>query len=143
MSSSQSYTSGFGSNHNSNNINNSNVMSSGFATSSFGNSSGWNAFASAGAPTPTLPPQQHQPKPDLSAFDSLLPMSKPKPTMSTMKPAMPSAPNYMSASFNNLPAPTSSSNGILMPQSSLSSFPTSSQSNVKSLSPSDINDLLS
>ena len=114
MSSSQSYTSGFGGN-----TNNSNVMSS------FGNASGWNAFASATAPTPTMPlqqQQQQQPKPDLSAFDSLLSMSKPRPAMSAMQPVMPSAPNYMaSSSFNNLPPPassSSSSNGILMPQSS-------------------------
>ena len=139
MSSSQSYTSGFGGNTNS-----SNVMSS------FGNASGWNAFASATAPTPTMPlqqQQQQQPKPDLSAFDSLLSMSKPRPAMSAMQPVMPSAPNYMaSSSFNNLPPPassSSSSNGILRPQSSLSSFSTPSQSTVKSLSPSDINDLLS
>jgi hypothetical protein len=94
---------------------------------------GWNAFASA-TPTPTPTPTQS--KPDLSAFDSLMPLSKPKPPMSTLRatPQPTPQPNYFSSS--------SSTNGMLLPQTS-SSLLTPAPANVKSLSPSDINDLLS
>jgi hypothetical protein len=133
MSSSQSYNSGFGSGTNSfGQLSNNNSS----MTSGFGSSSGWNAFSSA--------PQQHQqqqqqPKPDLSAFDSLLPMAKPKQSLTALKPttsstttnnvSSPQLANYFQ-SASSLPA----NNGILFPQPA---------SNVKSLSPSDINDLLS
>jgi hypothetical protein len=104
-------------------------------TSGFGSSSGWNAFSSA----PQQQQQQQQPKPDLSAFDSLLPMAKPKQSLTALKPTTsstttnnvsgPQLANYFQ-SASSLPP----NNGILFPQPA---------SNVKSLSPSDINDLLS
>jgi hypothetical protein len=132
MSSSQSYNSGFGSGTNSfGQLSNNNSS----MTSGFGSSSGWNAFSSA----PQQQQQQQQPKPDLSAFDSLLPMAKPKQSLTALKPttsstttnnvSSPQLANYFQ-SASSLPA----NNGILFPQPA---------SNVKSLSPSDINDLLS
>jgi hypothetical protein len=132
MSSSQSYNSGFGSGTNSfGQVSNNNSS----MTSGFGSSSGWNAFSSA----PQQQQQHQQPKPDLSAFDSLLPMAKPKQSLTALKPttsstttnnvSSPQLANYFQ-SASSLPA----NNGILFPQPA---------SNVKSLSPSDINDLLS
>ncbi len=135
MSSSQSYNSGFGSGTNSfGQLSNNNSS----MTSGFGSSSGWNAFSSA--PQQQQQQQQQQPKPDLSAFDSLLPMAKPKQSLTALKPtttsstttnnvSSPQLANYFQ-SASSLPP----NNGILFPQPA---------SNVKSLSPSDINDLLS
>ena len=140
MSSSQSYNGGFG---NGNAATSSNISASytSQTPSSFGASSGWSSFASASA-APPVQQQQQQQKPDLSAFDSLLPLSKPKHAMAALKPATMTqqVPNFFSPSNQT----TSLSNGLLMPQSSsFSSMSTMASSNVKSLSPSDINDLLS
>jgi hypothetical protein len=68
-------------------------------------------------------------KPDLSGFDSLLPMAKPKQTLNAIKSVQP-APNYL-LSGANLLAPSPSGNFL----------PTSSGPNP--LSASEINDLLS
>ena len=146
MSSSQSYSSGFGTGSISNNFgtisnnNNSNggltpSMSTGLGGQAFATSSGWNAFSTA----PSVPPpqQQQQHKPDLSAFDSLLPMSKPKQSLSTLQSSQQpqiQVPNYFQS--GPLAATSSNNGGMLFPKSQTTT-------NVKSLSPSDINDLLS
>ena len=138
MSNSQSYSSGISTNLSNNfgnfassssSSSNGNTMSN---SQTFGNNSGWNAFSSA-PQIPQQPKLQQQPKPDLSAFDSLMPLSKPKQSMSTLQSGGGSVqPNY----FQSVPT-SSLNNGILFPQ------PKTQPTNVKTLSPSDINDLLS
>ena len=134
MSNSQSYSSGIATNLSSNfgnfaSSSNGNTMSN---SQTFGNNSGWNAFSSA-PQIPQQPKLQQQPKHDLSAFDSLMPLSKPKQSLSTLQSGGgPVQPNY----FQSVPT-SSHNNGILFPQ------PKTQPTNVKSLSPSDINDLLS
>jgi hypothetical protein len=144
MSSSQSYSSGFGTGSVSNNFgtisNNNNAgftpsMSTGLGGQAFATSSGWNAFSTAPSiPTPQQQ-QQQQHKPDLSAFDSLLPMSKPKQSLSTLQSSQQpqiQVPNYFQS--GPLAATSSNNGGMLFPKPA---------TNVKTLSPSDINDLLS
>jgi hypothetical protein len=144
MTSSQSYSSGFGTSGISNNFgaisNNNNVgltpMSTGLGGPAFASNSGWNAFSTA----PSIAPPQQQPhKPDLSAFDSLLPMSKPKQSLSTLQssqqPQM-QVPNYFQSAPLAATSTSSTNGGMLFPRSQPAS-------NVKTLSPSDINDLLS
>lgn len=71
---------------------------------------------------------------DLSGFDSLLPMTKPKQTLNDIKPVA-SQPNYL---FSNPTFPDSPSSG-----SSLLAFNNHHPSGTKPLSASEINDLLS
>jgi hypothetical protein len=103
----------------------------------FANTSVWNAFSSA-PQIPQQPKLQQQPKPDLSAFDTLMPLTKPKQSLNTLQSGHTGTvqPNYFQSVGSTLPA-SSINNGALFPQGKIQT------SNVKSLSPSDINDLLS
>lgn len=107
-------------------------MSSGLGqgSNSFG---GWTM-----APSTVQHHQQLQSKPDLSGFDFNLPMSKPKQSLNEIKPTSQPSPNYFPGGGSAILAPAASTNGGLFPNT----FGTQSN-NVKSLSPSEINDLLS